>query len=505
MSKRYDHLATLSYRAALLSGIGMLLEWDQETLMPKGGIELRSKQSELIAGLLHKEKTGKEFEQALQSLIDLETGTILDHSLTARQKASVRELRRDYLKEAKLPIEFIEKWTMTTSAATHAWSEAKNNDDFKAFQPHLEKIVELSKQKAELLGYTEHPYDPLIDYFEPTMTTAEVVILLKRLKIPLLDLLKKIQTKHIPDSSFLKKVYPLDKQLEFGKTLLGAMGLDPKYSRLDESAHPMCVPIHPHDMRMTTRIYPTDVTCNILSCVHEGGHGLYHSNLPIADLGTPLANAASYAIDESQSRTWETIIARSYPFWEHWFPLLQNTFPTQLSKVTLEEFYQGLNTVKSSFIRTDSDEVSYNLHILLRFELELDLIEGSLKVQDLPEAWNEKMLSYFGIIPPSHSLGCLQDIHWALGAIGYFPTYTLGNLYAAQFFETFASKHPNWKKRVASGELAFIAYWQKEEIHRFGREYLPEDLVEKVTGKPLSEKPFIDYLKAKYTPLYHLS
>lgn len=501
----YQKITELSTRATLFSGISMLLEWDQETFMPKGAIEIRSKQVELIASLGHKEKTSKEFANALSALIDLETGTLKSDELNERQAAALREWRRDYIKAVKLPSSFVEEFANVTSAATHAWAGAKGKNDFKAFQPHLEKIVTLCRKKADILGYEDHPYDALVDGFEPTMTTAVLTVLLERLKIPLTNLLKKICTKPAPDSSFLSRDYAHAEQLAFGKKLLAAMGFEKQFSRLDESSHPMCIPLQPYDTRMTTRIALNHPLSNFLSCVHEGGHGLYHANLPADCYGTPLGEAASYAIDESQSRTWETIIGRSLPFWEHFFPLLKEAFPQQLGAVRLEEFYKAVNTVAPTMIRTESDEVSYNLHIMLRFEMEKGLLEGKIPVSKVPEEWNKRMREYFGITPHSDSEGCLQDIHWSLGALGYFPTYTLGNLYAAQFMEVFSAQHPDWKARIAKGELSLLSDWQKKHIHKYGRQYLPEDLCEKITGKPLSEKPFINYLEKKYTPLYHLT
>ncbi len=505
MNKAYQKITELSTKATLFSGISMLLEWDQETYMPKGAIEIRSKQVELIASLGHQERTSKDFANALSALIDIETGTLKSDELTDPQIAALREWRRDYIKAVKLPLSFVEEFAIVTSAATHAWADAKEKNRFKDFQPHLEKIVALCRKKADILGYEDHPYDALVDNFEPTMTTAVLTVLLERLKIPLTNLLKKICTKPIPDSSFLQHDFDHNKQLAFGKKLLSAMGFDKRFSRLDESAHPMCIPMQTYDTRMTTRINLNHPLMNILSCVHEGGHGLYHANLPHENYGTPLGEAASLGIDESQSRSWETIIGRSLPFWQHFFPHLKETFPEHLASVRLEDFYKAINTVKPTMIRTESDEVTYNLHIMLRFEMEKGLIEGTIPVERVPEEWNKRMREYLGITPHSDIEGCLQDIHWSLGAIGYFPTYTLGNLYAAQFFETFAAKHPNWKEQIAKGELSVLSNWQKEHIHRYGRQYLPEDLCEKITGKPLSEKPFITYLEKKYTPLYHLA
>lgn len=500
----YTELTNLSTTAAHYHGIGMLLEWDQEIYMPKKAIDVRSSQLELMASLSHQTKTGKPFAKALEKLIDLETGSILDSTLTPKQQAAVREWRRDFRQAVKLPLSFVEECAKVTSASMFAWAHAKEKNDFSLFLPHLEKIVALCRKKADFLGYSHHSYDPLIDAFEPGMTTHRLTLLFERLKTPLTTLVRAIQTKKQPKEDFISRECSRDKQISFGKKILSAMGFDKSFSRLDESVHPMCVGIHQTDIRMTTRIYPNNLISNIFSCLHEGGHGLYHAQLPQEEYGTPLGETASLAIDESQSRMWETLIGRSLPFWKHFFPLLQQEFPEALADINLEQFHKAINGVSPTLIRIESDEVTYNLHILVRFELEKALLEGSLAAKAIPEAWNEKMREYLGICPSADSEGCLQDIHWSMGAIGYFPTYTLGNLYAAQIFETFSEKHPTWKEQVAAGNLSFIREWLKNEIHLFGRQYAPEDLCVKVTGKPLSEKPFIHYLEKKYTGLYHL-
>lgn len=500
----YDQLAQMGKKQALLQGISMLLEWDQETYMPSEGIGGRAPQLEMIASLHHKEKTSEGFKKTLSKLIDLKTGKPLDQSLSSEQKAAVREWRRDYLHESKLPTSFVEEFARVTSHSTHAWREGKKKNDFSLFQPHLEKVIELSRKKADILGYKDHPYDALMDLFEPEMSVATIAPLFHRLKIPLTTLFRSIQAKPAPDDSFLHKPYDHARQLAAGKRVLEAMGFDQQWSRLDESAHPMCIPIYPRDTRMTTRVYPNNVIVNILSCIHEGGHGLYHSHLPVEHYGTPLCESVSLGIDESQSRTWETIVGRSLPFWRFALPILQELFPIELGSVTPEQFYAGINRVAPTMIRVDSDEVSYNLHVMLRFELELALIEGILKVKDLPEAWNEKMQNYLGICPKSFSEGVMQDVHWSLGLIGYFPTYTLGNLYAAQFFETFKKTRPNWSQELTHGQFSHLREWQTEHIHRHGRRFLPTDLCKQATGAPLSEDPYLSYLKGKYSALFHL-
>lgn len=500
----YDQLVEMSKTATLYGTISMLLDWDQETYMPTSAVELRSKQLELMSSLAHKERTSQKFGHALGSLIHLETGKILDSTLTPAKQAALREWRRDYMQQIRLPIEFVEEFARVTSESGHAWKEAKGKNQFKIFLPYLEKVVALCRQKADFLGYDEHPYDALLDQYEPGMKISVLKPLFERLKIPLIDLLKSIETKPLPNDSFLRKEYPHQKQLHFGKKILANMGFETNFCRLDESAHPMCMTLHPDDARLTTRVIPNQVMVNIFSCIHEGGHGLYHVNLPKEEFGTPLGEAASLGIDESQSRMWETITGRSYPFWQHYYPLLQKEFPEHLGEIPLDEFYKAVNIVKPTLIRTDSDEVTYNLHIMVRFELERGLLEGSIKPADIPEAWNEKMRIYLGIVPKADSEGCLQDIHWSLGGIGYFPTYTLGNLYAAQFFEKYTQENPNWETDFRNGQFAPLRNWLKTHIHKYGRMYLPEDLCKKVTGKPLSELPFLNYLQKKYSALYHL-
>lgn len=501
----YQQLAELSKKATLLHSIFTILEWDQETYMPPKAIQVRSSEIELLASLVHKERTSDSFVKLLGALIDLKTGKVIARDLQEAQQAALRQWHRDYVKTVKLPSSFVEEFARVTSTSMHAWKEAKRTNDFALFCPHLEKVVELCRKKAELFGYKDHPYDALLDEFEPDMTTKVVKVLFERLKTPLIYLLKEIQTKPQPDSSFLHQMYPHEQQLRFAKKMLAAMGFDKSFSRLDESTHPMCISSHPKDVRMTTRVYSHSLMPNLLSAIHEGGHGLYEAHLPEAHYGTPLCQSISLGIHESQSRLWETILGRSFPFWHHFLPLLQQEYPAELGAVSLDDFYRAINLVKPSMIRVDSDEVTYNLHIMLRFELECGLIEGSLKVKDLPHVWNDKMRDYLGISPKADSEGCLQDIHWAMGGIGYFPTYTLGNLYAAQFFDTFTDVHPDWQEKVMAGELGFLREWLKHAIHQYGRQYLPEELCEKVTGKPLSEHFFMDYLKAKYRSMYHLS
>lgn len=505
MTAAYEKLHKMSKTTSLMGSIEGLLDWDQETYMPQDAIDIRAQQHEMIASLVHRQRTSKAFAKTLSTLIDIESGEIKDDRLSPAQIASLRQWRRDYTQAVKLPNAFVKQFAKTTSTATHVWKTAREHNDFKAFAPHLEKVVSLSRKKADILGFTEHPYDALLDLYEPDMKTSILTPLFSRLKLPLTQLIKDISVQSPFKEDFLYRHCPKHLQLDFSHKILYKMGFHPSTSRLDVSAHPFCNGLHPKDTRMTTKVHPENIMFCLGAVMHEGGHGLYNMDLPPEQYGSPLGQQVSLGIDESQSRWWETLIGQSYFFWQHFFPLLQETFPEQFGGVALEDFYHAINAVKPGFIRIEADEITYNLHIIVRFELEKALIEGTLKVKDLPDAWNAKMREYLGISPEFDGQGCLQDIHWSLGFIGYFPTYTLGNLYSVQFFNAFEKAHPNWQEHIAKGSLDFVRDWLKENIHKEGRRYTPEELCQKVTGKPLSEVPFVDYLKKKYTKLYHLS
>jgi len=493
----YAQLHALSKTAALLNSVHNLLGWDLETYMPKGAAEPRAHQIELIASLVHKAKTSSGFAKLLGRLIDLNSGEILALELAPEKKAALREWRKDYLKAVKLPNALIRKFAKLTSHAVGIWAEAKRTNQFSHFSPLLEKIVALSKKKADLLGYSEHPYDALLDLYEPGLTVATLSPLFERLKTFLIPLLKNIR-ETTKDGPSLKGPFPKQEQLNFAHFLLKKMGFKPSTSRLDESVHPFCTSIHIADTRMTTHVSEEDLLFSIFSVIHEGGHGLYNQGLPQEYWGSPLAESLSFGIDESQSRLWETIIGHSISFWTAFYPHLQKEFPQQLESLSLDQFYRMINRVGPSLIRIHADEVSYSLHIILRFEVEKKWMEGSLSVKELPNFWREKMREYFGIVPPTDSEGCLQDIHWAFGYIGYFPSYTLGNLYAAQFFEAFTKAHPQWEEAIKLGELDLLREWLKENIHRWGRQLSADELIVQVSQKKLTEEAYISYLKKKY-------
>jgi carboxypeptidase Taq len=503
----YQKLLSISKRATVYSSIQSLLSWDQETYMPAEAIEFRAMQNEAMAGLVHQQKTSKEFAHALSQLIDLDTGEVLDDHASVAQRAALREWRRDYLQNSKLPDEFVQNWAKTTSQAIHVWQTSKKERDFALFAPSLTKIVELNRQKTDLLGYAEHPYDALLDLYEPDTKSSFIDTIFTRLKGPLQMQLKRIITSPsyqsgIEDAQLLKKKLPVDKQWKFAQKLLQGLGFQPQTSRLDQTAHPFCMRITPQDVRMTTTVLEDSFMTHVFAVLHEAGHGIYSEGLLKEEYGSPLGEDGSLGIHESQSRWWETRIGHTKAFWHYYYPELQADFPDPFQNISLDRFHHLINTVRPSLIRIYADEVTYNLHIILRFELEKALIEGKLSVKDVPEAWNAKMQEYLGITPQHDGEGCLQDIHWSMGSIGYFPTYALGNLYAAQFFRTFEQQYTDWQSQVSKGEVGFIRQWLKEQIHQYGRQYTPQEIIQRVTNQPLSEQPFLDYLEEKYTAIY---
>jgi carboxypeptidase Taq len=500
----YERLHELSKKIRILEGISSLLEWDQETHMPKGASAIRSEQLSSLAGIIHTMKTAKPFANALEKLINLKTGKVVAKGLKTEQQAALREWRRNYLLATALPNAFVEEFVQLCSQSMEAWKSARKQNSFQQFAPYLDKLITMSRKKADLLGYDDHPYDAMLDLYEPESTTKELTSLFSRVQKSITDLVKKITKAKQIDNSFLFGNFSHAKQVEFGNEILNAMGYDMQYGRLDFSTHPFSSSAHPTDSRITTRIHPESLLSNILIVLHEGGHSLYEMGIPQDQYGSPLGESVSMAVHESQSRWWETRIGLSKPFWNHFFPRLKKAFAPQLNKVTEEQFFRAINQVKPSFIRVEADEVTYPLHVILRFELEKDLFSGALKVREIPEAWNEKMTNYLGITPKTNTEGCLQDVHWSMGAFGYFPTYALGNMYAAHLFQKFVQDYPDWEKQVAKGELLFIKKWLNEAIHQHGKHYRSQELLKKITGKPFTEKAYVDYLNSKYTEIYKL-
>lgn len=496
--QNYERLHAISRDTRLLRSISNLLDWDQETYMPPMASGIRGEQLKLLAGIIHKGQVSSTFTNALSKLINIQTGKVKADSLSSAQKAALKEWRKDYLQAKALPKRFVEDFAKLTSQSMHIWHHAKKQNAFNQFAPFLEKIIEMSRQKADLLGYKKHPYNALLDNYEPGMTIAEYDPLFSQLRVSIVKLLKKIMATQKVDDSFLFGKFPEEQQWRFNQVLLKGLHYDLNKGRIDQSGHPFSSAAHPTDSRITTHIHTDSLMSNIFAVLHETGHALYEMGLPAEQYGSPLGEPVSLGIHESQSRWWETRIGHSKAFWKYYLPILQEHFKDQLKGVSLDKFYQAINKVTPSFIRIEADEVTYSLHVILRYELEKALIEGSLKVRDIPIAWNEKMRELLGIVPSSNSEGCLQDIHWSMGAFGYFPTYTLGNLYGAHMFEAFEKEHKDWEKRVAQGDLLFIKEWLNTNVHQHGKRYSSLELLKRITGKPFTADAYIKYLGGKF-------
>ncbi len=500
MEAKLQQLKTLMAEVMDLQAAAALLSWDQQTYMPPAGAEERSEQLATLSRLIHLKSTAPEVGQLIEDLLPY-AETLPPNSDDARL---IRKAKRAYDKQTKVPADLVAEFTQVTTLAQEAWVQARAEANFAHFRPHLEKIVELRRAYAACFAPYDHVYDPLLDDFEPGMKTAEVQAIFNALRPRQVELVRQITARPQVEDGFLFLRYSEKKQWDFGVEVITRFGYDWKAGRQDRSAHPFTTAFGLGDVRITTRIHPRNLTSGLFSTMHECGHALYHQGIGRNLRRTLLADGASMAVHESQSRMWENLVGRSRPFWQFAYPRLQALFPRQLGNVSLEAFYKAINKVKPSFIRVEADEATYNLHIMLRLELEIALAEGSLEVKDLPEAWNARMQEYLGIVPPNDRLGVLQDVHWSAGLIGYFPTYALGNLVSAQLWEVIRRDLPDLESRIARGEFADLLAWLREKIHQHGAKFEPQDLVQRVTGSPITPEPYLRYLTAKYGEIYGL-
>ncbi len=497
MPDAYDDFITLVREIGRLDSIAQLLDWDSETYMPKGGLTLRAEQLALVAELAHQRRSSPRLGELLAKL----DGGIED----LIQAANVRETRRTYDRAVKVPVELVSRLARATTMAKEAWGRAREQADFPVFAPHLEELLQLKRQVADCVGFKTERYDALMDEFEPGMTCAEVGGIFASLRGPLADFARRLAAaKHQPDASILQRRFPRDAQERFARRMAEAIGFDFGNGRLDVSKHPFCTGIGAGDVRLTTRYDENFFNGAIFGVLHEAGHGMYEQGLDPAHAFTPAGQAVSLGIHESQSRMWENLVGRSLPFWKRFYPECQAAFPSALGDVPLEAFYGAINRVQPSLIRVEADEVTYNLHIILRFEIERAMIDGTLAVKDVPQAWNAKMGELLGIVPPDDAQGCLQDIHWSLSAFGYFPTYALGNLYAAQFFDAAQQAIPDLNGRIRQGKFRPLLDWLRRNIHRHGQLYRAGELVRSATGRPLTVEPFLAHLRDKFSSLHGL-
>ncbi|MEA2077725.1 MAG: carboxypeptidase M32 [Candidatus Marinimicrobia bacterium] len=486
-----------------LESAASVLHWDQETYMPEGGGTYRAEVLAYLSLMQHQMATGQKLKDELSRHIDYNNGEIVNITLSDEEKRLVKLVWKDLKKQVALPDEFVEEMSMHASATQQAWIKARKEKDFSAYAPYLEKMIKLKKQEAEYLGYKEKPYDALLDEFEPGMTTDSVSVLFSGLKERLVKLVKKINAAKQIDDSILQQSFNTDEQWRFGMKIAEAIGLNMKHARQDISAHPFTIGFHPDDVRITTRLNDKMLLSGLFSTIHEGGHAIYEQGLDKDHFGDPLGQAASFGIHESQSRLWENPIGRSKEFWNYALPILKTHYP-QLNDVELDDWYRMINVVKPLMIRVESDEVYYSLHIMLRFDIESMIINGDVKVNDIPALWNEKMKEYFGITPKDDSEGVMQDVHWAFGGFGYFPSYAMGNLYGAQIMEQAEKEIPDLWEKVSKGEFAPLKVWLNENVHKHGRFYDPEDLIKVISGEALSADPFMNYLEKKYKEIYRL-
>lgn len=477
-----------------------VLHWDQEVNMPPKAADSRGQQLATLSGIHHRMFTDPEFGKLLQEL------SSKPNALDQDDAKLVSETQYDYEKATKLPEDFVEEFAREQSRAYDAWLKARKESDFAAFRPSLEKMVELNRRKADLLGYDDHPYDALLEEYERGISTAKLKRVFAELAERQSDLVRRIMdSPHQPDLAWLDKEWAADRQWKFTLRVLEDMGYDFQAGRQDRSVHPFTTDFGMYDVRITTRLNEANPFPGLMGSIHEGGHALYEQGFQEKDHRSTLGQSISLGIHESQSRMWENMIGRSLPFWRHYAPILEHQFPGKLLGVTPEMIYSALNRVKNTLIRVEADECTYNLHIILRFEIEVALVEGELKVDGIPEYWNQKVREYLGLDVPNDAEGCLQDIHWSHGSIGYFPTYALGNLYAAQMFEVIEKDIPDLWHNVEEGNFSPLLTWLREHVHKVGRRRLANELIGDISGRPLESAPFLNYLEKKYGELYELS
>ena len=477
-----------------------VLGWDQQVFMPPGGAEARAEQLATLSKISHELFTTDEIGLWLNDL------SKADFAYDSDEASLIRVVRRDYDRARKLPTALVAEMSRTFSLGHQIWAKARANKDFTQFQDILAKIVDLNIQVAEALGYEDCRYDALLDQFEPGMKTAEVNKVFGELKAELVPLVQAIvERADRVNGSVLKQEFDETAQWDFGLMPLQAVGFDLERGRQDKSVHPFTTSFSINDVRITTRVHKDMFPSALFSTLHEGGHAMYEQNSAPSLEGTFLAGGTSLGVHESQSRLWENVLGRSREFWQFYYPQLQEFFLAQLKEVSLDTFYRAINKVEPSFIRVEADEVTYNLHIFLRFELEQELLEQRLKISDLPDAWNAKMQESLELTPPNDALGVLQDIHWSGGMIGYFPTYTLGNVLSLQFYQQTLKDMPDLPEQFSRGEFEGLLHWFKDKIHQHGRKFTANELIQRVTGADgIDAQPYLAYIKRKFSEIYEL-
>jgi carboxypeptidase Taq len=500
MSEKLEQLKTLLAEVADLNYAAALLGWDQQTYMPPGGAEARGNQLATLSRISHDKFVSDEIGTLLGDLEQEYAGAQADSDEVRLLKVT----RHNYDQQVRVPSDFVSEFAVVTSKAFEAWVEARSKSDFSIFRPHLEKVVELNQRFVGFFPPADHPYDILLDQFERGMKTSDVQAIFDTLRPQQVELIKAISERPQVEDGFLKVAYDEAKMWDFSLEIATKFGYDWERGRQDKSTHPFTTNFSINDVRITTRFEEDNPTVMLFSTMHEAGHGLYELGSNQSYERTPLAGGTSLAVHESQSRMWENLVGRSLPFWEHFYPRFQQLFPEQVGGVDLNTFYKGINKVAPSLIRVNADEATYNMHIMLRLELEIGMVEGKVQVKDLPEIWNAKMDEYLGVVPPNDAKGVLQDIHWSGGTLGYFSTYALGNLISAQLWEKIASDIPDLPEQFRKGKFDALLGWLREKIHVHGAKFEPQELVQRVTGSKIDPAAYLRYLRDKYSQIYEL-
>ncbi len=500
MSKELDQLKEILAEVSDLNNASAVLGWDQQTYMPPRGAEARGQALGTLDKLAHEKFTSAEVGKLLDGL-EKQAGSWDPDSDEARL---VKVTRRAFNDATKVPSAMVIERAELTTMGNQAWQEARSKSEFSLFEPHLVKLVDWARRFAELFAPYDHVYDPVLDQFEPGMKAADVKAIFDEIRPKQVDLIKRISEAQQVDDTFLHQEFPEKQQWDFGVDVVTAFGYDWSQGRLDKTTHPFQTTLGVGDHRITTRVYPDFFNPYFFGTLHEAGHAMHAQGVSEDLKRTPLYNSPSLAIGESQSRMWENLVGRSKPFWEHYYPKLQKIFPDQLGKVDMETFYKGINKVAPSYIRVEADEATYNLHIMLRMELEMAMMEGEAEVHKLPMYWNELFEKYLGVTPPNDKEGVLQDVHWSFGLMGYFSTYALGNLVSAQLWEVIERDIPDISDKVRNAEFAPLLGWLNQHVHAPGAKFEPQEMVERITGSKINGDAYLRYLETKFSDIYGL-
>ena len=494
-SELYNEYVTHLQKAADINNASALLEWDQETYMPSKGAEHRARQLATLASQAHDILTSERLATVLRLLA-------VDETLSDMQKANVRLSLRDHEKNKKLPSSFVESLSRQSSECFNAWIEARQKNDYRIFEPSLTRMIALKQEQARLYGYEKHPYDALLDDYEQGATVAMLDRVFEKIRMELPPVLARIKAMPQVSNDCFHQQFARQQQWDFSVEVLKKMGYDFEAGRQDYAEHPFTTSFSNSDVRITTRVDEQNYASLLWSTIHEGGHALYEQGLPSEQYGLPLGAAASLGIHESQSRLWENCIGRGYDFWQYFYPVLSNYFPTQLSHINADDFFKAMNRVEPSLIRTEADEVTYHFHVMIRYEIEKGLMDNTIDPEELSIVWNSMYQKYLGITPPDDKTGILQDVHWSHGSFGYFPTYSLGSFYAAQFYKCAQKEVSGLGGQLSAGNFKGLLDWLREKVHIHGRRYTSEELCTLITGEPLDTACFLAYICDKYHLVY---